>query len=368
LAKDAISTGRSAFAIIRGLFALSRGEKPVCNAVSDALVDNRLRKDAVSTGIEFPDYSGYPSSDNLACVTSVERSIRVCAHKGQAKITPGRDDTRAIFNDVTSRRSFLSRIKGVFAAADDNCHLRRQINEIFVIIRQRTRCVLCGDRYRAFFNDKNHFSTGFQQRICVAVSERRDFNRSVGFRDYSRFVRALSRGEKPVCNAVSDAPVDNRLRKDAVSTGIEFPDYSECPSGDNLACVTSVERSIRVCAHKGQAKITPGRDDTRAIFNDVTTRRSFLSRIKGVSVTGDDNCHLRRQINERFVIIRQRTRCVLLDDRYRAFSTTKTTFQPDCNRGFAERRDFNRSVDFRDSSRFVPRSPSRSFTRFGRAG
>jgi hypothetical protein len=49
-------------------------------------------------------------------------------------------------------------------------------------------------------------------------------------------------------------------------------------------------------------------------------------------------------------------------------STTKNTFQPDCNRGFAERRDFNRSVDFRDSSRFVPRSPSRSFTRFGRAG
>jgi hypothetical protein len=51
LAKDAISTGRSTFAIIRGLFALSRGEKPVCNMVSDALVDNRLRKDAVSTRI-----------------------------------------------------------------------------------------------------------------------------------------------------------------------------------------------------------------------------------------------------------------------------------------------------------------------------
>jgi hypothetical protein len=29
---------------------------------------------------------------------------------------------------------------------------------------------------------------------------------------------------------------------------IEFPDYSGCPSRDNLACVTSVERSIRVCA------------------------------------------------------------------------------------------------------------------------
>jgi hypothetical protein len=115
------------------------------------------------------------------------------SHKGQAKITPGRDDTRAIFNDVTSRRSFLSRIKGVFAAGDDNCHLRRQINEIFVIIRQRTRCVLLDDRYRAFFNDKNHFSTGFQPRICVAVGERRDFNRSVDFRDYSRFVPALFR-------------------------------------------------------------------------------------------------------------------------------------------------------------------------------
>jgi hypothetical protein len=51
LAKDAISTGWSAFAILRGLFALSRGEKPVCNAVSDAPVDNRLRKDAVSTRI-----------------------------------------------------------------------------------------------------------------------------------------------------------------------------------------------------------------------------------------------------------------------------------------------------------------------------
>jgi hypothetical protein len=41
------------------------------------------------------------------CVTSVERSIRVCAHKGQAKITPRRDDTRAIFNDVTSKGSFF---------------------------------------------------------------------------------------------------------------------------------------------------------------------------------------------------------------------------------------------------------------------
>jgi hypothetical protein len=124
-----------------------------------------------------------------------------------------------------------------------------------------------------------HFSTTkttFQPRVCVAVSERCDFNRSVGFRDYSRFVRALSRGKKPVCNAVSDALVDNRLRKDAVSTTIEFPDYSGYPSSDNLACVMSVERSIRVCAHKGQAKITPGRDDTRAIFNDVTSRRSFF--------------------------------------------------------------------------------------------
>jgi hypothetical protein len=100
---------------------------------------------------------------------SVERSIRVCAHKGEAKITPGRDDTRAIFNDVTSRRAFLSQIKGVFAACDDNCHLRRQINERFVIIRQRTRCVLLGDRYRAFFKDKNHFSTGFQPRFASRV-------------------------------------------------------------------------------------------------------------------------------------------------------------------------------------------------------
>jgi hypothetical protein len=108
--------------------------------------------------------------------------------KDKPRLRRRRDDTRAIFNDVTSRRSFLSRIKGVFAAGDDNCHLRRQINEIFVIIRQRTRCVLLDDRYRAFFNDKNHFSTGFQPRLCVAVGERRDFNRSVGFRDYSRFV------------------------------------------------------------------------------------------------------------------------------------------------------------------------------------
>jgi hypothetical protein len=113
--------------------------------------------------------------------------------KDKPRLRRRRDDTRAIFNDVTSRRSFLSRIKGVFATGDDNCHLRRQINERFVIIRQRTRCVLLGDRYRAFFNDKNHFSTGFQPRICVAVGERRDFNRSVDFRDYSRFVRALFR-------------------------------------------------------------------------------------------------------------------------------------------------------------------------------
>jgi hypothetical protein len=192
--------------------ALSRGEKPVCNMVSDALVDNRLRKDAVSTGIEFPDYSEYPSSDNLACVTSVERSIRVCAHKGQAKITPGRDDTRAIFNDVTSRRSFLSRIKGVFATGDDNCHLRRQINERFVIIRQRTRCVLLDDRYRAFFNDKNHFSTGFQPRFC----------RKTRFQQVGRLSRFFA-----VCSAITVALFHafrtrwliNRLRKDAISTG-----------------------------------------------------------------------------------------------------------------------------------------------------
>jgi hypothetical protein len=130
----------------------------------------------------------------------------------------------------------LSRIKGVFATGDDNCHLRRQINARFVIIRQTMRCVLLDDHYRAFFYDKNHFSTGFQPRFCVAVGERRDFNRSVGFRDYSRFVCALSRGEKLVFNAVSDALVDNRLRKDAISTGIKFPDYSGYPSSDNLVC------------------------------------------------------------------------------------------------------------------------------------
>jgi hypothetical protein len=237
---------------------------------------------------------------------SVERSIRVCAHKGQAKITPEREDTRTIFNDVTSRRSFLYRIKGVFAAGGDNCHLRRQINERFVIIRQRTRCVLLGERYRAFFNNKNHFSTGFQPRFASRVAKDAISTGRLTFA-ILRGLFALSRGEKPVFNAVSDAPVDNRLRKDMVSTGIEFPDYSGYPSSDNLACVMSVERSIRVCARKGQAKITPGRDDTRTIFNDVTSRRSFLSRIKGVFAAGDDNCHLRRQINERFVIIRQRT-------------------------------------------------------------
>jgi hypothetical protein len=288
--------------------------------------DNRLRKDAVSTWIEFPDYSGYPSSDNLACVTSVERSIRVCAHKGQAKITPERDDTRAIFNDVTSRRSFLSRIKGVFAAGGDNCHLRRQINERFVIIRQRTRCVLLDDRYRAFFNDKNHFSTGFQPRICVAVGERRDFNRSVDFRGFFAVCSRSLAAKNLFATRFRTRWFDNRLRKDAVSTRIEFPDYSGYPSSDNLACVMSVERSIRVCAHKGQAKITPEREDTRTIFNDVTSRRSFLSRIKGVFAAGGDNCHLRRQINERFVIIRQRTRCVLLGERYRAFFNNKNHF------------------------------------------
>jgi hypothetical protein len=137
---------------------------------------------------------------------SVERSIRVCAHKGEAKITPGRDDTRAIFNDVTSRRAFLSQIKGVFAACDDNCHLRRQINERFVIIRQRTRCVLLDDRYRAFFNDKNHFSTGFQPRFASRVAKDAI---STGRSTFAiiRGLFALSRGEKPVCNMVSDALV-----------------------------------------------------------------------------------------------------------------------------------------------------------------
>jgi hypothetical protein len=259
---------------------------------------------------------------------SVERSIRVCAHKGQAKITPGRDDTRAIFNDVTSRRSFFPGSKAFLRRptiiATYDAKLTRDLSSSV-----KGRAAFCSTIVIAHFSTTK---TTFQPRVCVEVSERCDFNRSVGFRDYSRFVSALSRGEKPVCNAISDALVDNRLRKDAVSTGIEFPDYSEYPSSDNLVRVTSVERWIRVCVHKGQAKITPRRDDARAIFNDVTSRRSFLSRIKGVFAAGDDNCHLRRQINARFVIIRQRTCCVLLDDRYHAFFNDKnhfsTGFQP----------------------------------------
>jgi hypothetical protein len=198
LAKDAISTDRSTFAVLRGLFALSRGKKRVCNAVSDALVDNRLRKDAVSTRIEFPDYSGYPSSDNLACVMSVERSIRVCAHKGQAKITPGRDDTRAIFNDVTSRRSFFPGSKAFLRRptiiATYDAKLTRDLSSSV-----KGRAAFCSTIVIAHFSTTK---TTFQPRVCVAVSERCDFNRSVGFRDYSRFVRALSRGKKPVCNAV----------------------------------------------------------------------------------------------------------------------------------------------------------------------
>jgi hypothetical protein len=68
LAKDAISTGRSTFAIIRGLFArslrrsvdksairglfaLSRGENLFATWFRTRWFDNRLRKDAVSTRI-----------------------------------------------------------------------------------------------------------------------------------------------------------------------------------------------------------------------------------------------------------------------------------------------------------------------------
>jgi hypothetical protein len=95
----------------------------------------------------------------------------------------------------------------------------------------------------------------------------------------------------------------------------------------------SVERSIRVCAHKGQAKITPGRDDTRAIFNDVTSRRSFLSRIKGVfaaaTIIATYDAKLTRDLSSS--VKGRDAFCSAIVIAH--FSTTKTTFQPDFNRG-----------------------------------
>jgi hypothetical protein len=206
------STGRSAFAIIRGLLARSLAAKN--------LFATRFRTRWLIIGCEKTRFRPGSSSPIIpstrraifsAC-TSVERWIRVCVHKGQAKITPRRDDARAIFNDVTSRRSFLSRIKGVFAAGDDNCHLRRQINARFVIIRQRTCCVLLDDRYHAFFNDKNHFSTGFQPRLCPKTRFQQVGRLSRFFAVYSAITVALF-------HAFRTRWLINRLRKDAISTG-----------------------------------------------------------------------------------------------------------------------------------------------------
>jgi hypothetical protein len=183
------------FAIIRGLFALSRGEKPVCNAVSDALVDNRLRKDAVSTRIEFPDYSGYPSSDNLACVTSVERSIRVCAHKGQAKITP----------DEMIQEQFLMMLRRGDRFCPGSKAFLRRATIIATYDAKLTRDLSSSVKGRDAFCSTiviAHFSTtkttfrpdfnrGFASRLAKdAISTGRS---RLFFRDSSRFVRALSR-------------------------------------------------------------------------------------------------------------------------------------------------------------------------------